>query len=70
MLTVRERPPLVVPFDTLAAALARLAPVTDPAAWGSLPVRPVSFTPAQFSRANFVVFTGLPGHLVVAVRRS
>jgi hypothetical protein len=80
------------------AALARLARVTDPAAFaersahtafgpidvfilhdagsrwtwaerGSLPERPVSFTPAQFSRTNFVVFANLPGHIVVAVRR-
>jgi hypothetical protein len=80
------------------AALARLARVTDPAAFaarsahtafgpidvfilhdagsrwtwasrGSLPERPVSFTPAQFSPAKFVVFTNLPGHVVVAVRR-
>jgi len=39
------------------------------AAKGSVPEKPVSFTPAQFSRAHFVVFTGLPGHIVVAVRR-
>jgi Arabinofuranosyltransferase N terminal len=39
------------------------------AARGSVPERPVSFTPAQFSPANFVVFTNLPGHIVVAVRR-
>jgi hypothetical protein len=80
------------------AALARLARVTDPAAFaersahtafgpidvfilhdagsrwtwaakGSVPEKPVSFTPAQFSPANFVVFTNLPGHIVVAVRR-
>ncbi|HEY2309271.1 MAG TPA: arabinofuranosyltransferase [Streptosporangiaceae bacterium] len=80
------------------AALARLARVTDPAAFaersahtafgpidvfilhdagsrwtwaarGSLPEKPVSFTPAQFSPANFVVFTNLHGHIVVAVRR-
>jgi hypothetical protein len=80
------------------AALARLARVTDPAAFaersahtafgpidvfilhpagsrwnwaarGSLPEKPVSFTPAQFSPANFVVFTGLPRDIVVAVRR-
>ena len=29
----------------------------------------VSFTPAQFGSSTFTVFTGLPGHLVVAVRR-
>ena len=80
------------------AALARLARVTDPAAFaeqsahtafgpidvfilrkngsrwtwasrGSVPEQPVSFTPAQFSPANFVTFTNLPGHIVVAVRR-
>jgi len=80
------------------AALARLARVTDPAAFaersahtafgpidvfilndagsrwnwaarGSVPEKPVSFRPAQFSPANFVVFTNLPGHIVVAVRR-
>jgi Arabinofuranosyltransferase N terminal len=39
------------------------------AARGSLPERPVSFTPAQFSPADFAVFTNLPGHVVVAVRR-
>jgi hypothetical protein len=80
------------------AALARLARVTDPAAFaersahtafgpidvfilhdvgsrwtwavkGSVPEKPVSFTPAQFSPANFVVFTNLHGNIVVAVRR-
>ena len=80
------------------AALARLARVTDPAAFaarsahtafgpidvfilhdagsrwtwtsrGTLPERPVSFTPAQFSPAHFAVFTNLPDHVVVAVRR-
>jgi len=29
----------------------------------------VSFTPAQFSPAHFAVFTNLPDHVVVAVRR-
>jgi hypothetical protein len=29
----------------------------------------ISFSPAQFSRRTFTVFTGLPGHIVVAVRR-
>jgi hypothetical protein len=80
------------------AALARLARVTDPAAFaeqsahtafgpidvfilhnagshwtwaarGSVPEKPVSFTPSQFSPANFVTFKNLPGHIVVAVRR-
>jgi hypothetical protein len=80
------------------AALARLARVTDPAAFaeqsahtafgpidvfilrntgsrwtwaarGSVPEKPVSFTPAQFSPANFVVFKNLHGNIVVAVRR-
>jgi len=80
------------------AALARLARVTDPAAFaeqsahtafgpidvfilhdagshwtwaarGSVPEKPVSFTPAQFSPASFVTFTHLPGHIVVVVRR-
>jgi hypothetical protein len=80
------------------AALARLAQVTDPAAFaeqsahtafgpidvfilhdagahwtwaarGSVPEKPVSFTPAQFSAVNFVTFRNLPGHIVVAVRR-
>jgi hypothetical protein len=36
---------------------------------GSVPEKPVSFTPGQFSPANFVVFRNLPGHIVVAVRR-
>jgi hypothetical protein len=40
------------------------------AARGSVPEKPVSFTPAQFSSASFAVFTNLPGHVVVAVRRS
>jgi hypothetical protein len=39
------------------------------AARGSVPEKPVSFTPAQFSPANFVVFTNLHGNIVVAVRR-
>jgi len=39
------------------------------AARGSVPEKPVSFTPAQFSHTNFAVFTNLPGHIVVAVRR-
>jgi hypothetical protein len=81
------------------AALARLARVTDPAAFaeqsahtafgpidvfilhdtgsrwtwaarGSVPEKPVSFTPAQFDPAHFAVFTNLPGHIVVAVRRG
>lgn len=80
------------------AALARLARVTDPAAFaersahtafgpidvfilhaagsrwtwaakGSVPEKPVSFTPTQFSPAKFAVFRNLPGHIVVAVRR-
>jgi len=80
------------------AALARLARVTDPAAFaeqsahtafgpidvfilhdagsrwtwaarGTVPEKPVSFTPAQFSSADFVVFRNLPGHIVVVVRR-
>ncbi len=36
---------------------------------GWVPEKPVSFTPAQFGPANFVVFRNLPGHIVVAVRR-
>lgn len=36
---------------------------------GSVPEKPVVFSPAQFGRADFAVFTGLPGHVVVAVRR-
>jgi hypothetical protein len=39
------------------------------AAQGSVREKPVSFTPAQFGPADFAVFTSLPGHLVVAVRR-
>jgi hypothetical protein len=39
------------------------------AARGSVAEKPVSFTPAQFSPDNFVTFTNLPGHIVVAVRR-
>ena len=35
----------------------------------SVQEKPVSFTPSQFSPANFVTFTDLPGHIVVAVRR-
>ena len=36
---------------------------------GSVPEKPVSFTLAQFGSANFTVFTSLPGHIVIAVRR-
>lgn len=36
---------------------------------GSVPEKTVSFTPAQFGSAYFTVFTSLPGHIVVAVRR-
>jgi hypothetical protein len=36
---------------------------------GSVPEKPVSFTPVQFSPASFVIFRNLPGHIVVAVRR-
>jgi hypothetical protein len=39
------------------------------ASTGSVPRKPVSFTPAQFSSAKFAVFRNLPGQLVVAVRR-
>lgn len=34
------------------------------------PMGPVSFSPAQFSPRTFAIFTGLPGHTVVAVRRT
>jgi hypothetical protein len=39
------------------------------ASTGSVPRKPVSFTPAQFSSANFAIFRNLPGNIVVAVRR-
>ena len=36
---------------------------------GASPAAAVSFSPAQFSPRTFTVFTGLPGHIVVAVLR-
>lgn len=36
---------------------------------GSVPEKPVVFTPTQFDPAAFAVFTNLPDHIVVAVRR-
>lgn len=36
---------------------------------GSLPEKTVVFTPAQFDPASFAIFTNLPDHIVVAVRR-
>jgi hypothetical protein len=36
---------------------------------GSVPEKTVLFTPAQFGSADFTVFTSLPAHIVVAVRR-
>jgi hypothetical protein len=36
---------------------------------GSVPEKPVVFQPSQFASAAFAVFTNLPDHVVVAVRR-
>ena len=37
---------------------------------GSVPEKPVVFSPSQFASADFAVFTNFPEHVVVAVRRS